>query len=132
MQNFGQFVSSVTLDLGNHVPGNPVTPPGAVIDHISYPGDPSLQFGQAVSEFIHDLHNPVTNFDLLHVQNFGQFVSSVTLDLGNHIPGEPLTPPGAVIDHISFPGDPSLQFGQAVSEFIHDLHNPVTNFDLLL
>lgn len=65
MQNFGLFVSSVTQDLGNHIPGNPITPVGEVIDHIAYPGDPSLQFGQAVSEFIHDLHNPVTNFDLL-------------------------------------------------------------------
>ena len=64
MQIFGQLVSSATLDLGNHVPGNPVTPPGQVIDHISYPGDPSLQFGQAVSEFVHELHNPVTDFVL--------------------------------------------------------------------
>lgn len=61
--NFGQLVSSVVQD--NHIPGNPITPPGHVIDQIAYPGDPSLHFGQAVSDFIHDLHNPVTNFDLL-------------------------------------------------------------------
>jgi hypothetical protein len=35
-----------------------------VIDHIAYPGDPSLQFGQAVSVFIHDPHNPLTDFVL--------------------------------------------------------------------
>ena len=61
--NFGHLVSSAVVD--NHIPGNPITPPGQVIDQIAYPGDPSLHFGQAVSEFIHELHNPVTNFDLL-------------------------------------------------------------------
>jgi hypothetical protein len=64
VQIFGQLVSSATLDLSNHIPGNPVTPPGEVIHHIAYPGDPSLQFGQAVSVFIHDPHNPVTDFVL--------------------------------------------------------------------
>jgi hypothetical protein len=64
VQIFGQLVSSATLDLSNHIPGNPVTPPGEVIDHIAFPGDPSLQFGQAVSVFIHDLHNPLTDFVL--------------------------------------------------------------------
>ena len=62
--NFGQLVSSVAQNhITDHIPGNPVIPPPEqVIDHIAFPGDPSLQFGQAVSEFI---HNPVTDFHLL-------------------------------------------------------------------
>jgi hypothetical protein len=66
MQNFGQLVKAAAQDSHvDFVPGNPVTPPGLVIDHISYPGDPSLQFGQAVSEFVHELHNPFTTTDFL-------------------------------------------------------------------
>jgi hypothetical protein len=65
--------------------------------------------------------------------NFGQLVSGVVHDSHiDFIPGKPVTPPGEVIDHISFPGDPSLQFGQAVSDFVHVLGNPFTNFDLLV
>jgi hypothetical protein len=62
--DFGQLVSSVAQNnFIDHIPGNQVTPPPEqVIDHVAYPGDPSLQFGQAVSEFI---HNPVTDFHLL-------------------------------------------------------------------
>jgi hypothetical protein len=61
--NFGQFV--IVQENVGHIPGNPITPPGQVIDQIAYPGDPSLHFGQAVSEFIHNLHNPTTSVDLL-------------------------------------------------------------------
>jgi len=62
--NFGQLVSIAAVQENHidHVPGNPVTPPGMVIDQIAFPGDPSLHFGQAVSEFI---HNPVSDFHLL-------------------------------------------------------------------
>jgi hypothetical protein len=62
--NFGHLVSTIVQE--NHIdqiPGNPVMPVAQLIEH--YPGDPSLHFGQAVSDFVHDLHNPGTNFDLL-------------------------------------------------------------------
>ena len=66
----------------------------------SIPSDPIVPQGQLVSSFIHENHipgNPVAPGDLV-----SDFAHSV------HTPGEPVTP-------------------QIISEYVHELHNPITD-----
>jgi len=56
----GQFVSSFIHEI--NIPGNPVTPGDLISDFVhsvQTPGEPNTP--QIVSDFVHDLHNPITD-----------------------------------------------------------------------